>query len=65
MRVTDPVCEMTIDSETTAGREIWHGQTYYFCCKLCQHKFRATLTGASERLNTAGGERRRQDRLDL
>lgn len=41
MQVTDPVCGMTIDSETAAAREVWQGQTYHFCSKSCQEKFRA------------------------
>lgn len=41
-QVTDPVCGMTIDSEMAAGHEVWRGQTFYFCSKLCQHKFRTT-----------------------
>lgn len=41
MQVTDPVCGMTIESEKAAAREAWQGQTYYFCSKSCQEKFRA------------------------
>ena len=41
MQVTDPVCGMTIESEKSAAREVWQGQTYYFCSKSCQEKFRA------------------------
>lgn len=41
MQVTDPVCNMTIDSDQAPGREVWQGQTYYFCSKSCQEKFRA------------------------
>lgn len=41
MQVTDPVCGMTIESEKAAAREVWQGQTYYFCSKSCQEKFRA------------------------
>lgn len=41
MQVNDPVCGMTIESETAAAREGWKGQTYYFCSKSCQEKFRA------------------------
>lgn len=41
MQVTDPVCNMTIESEQAAGREVWQGQNYYFCSKSCQEKFRA------------------------
>jgi Cu+-exporting ATPase len=41
MQVTDPVCGMTIESEKSATREVWQGQTYYFCSTSCQEKFRA------------------------
>jgi Cu+-exporting ATPase len=41
MQVTDPVCGMAIESEKDAVREAWQGQTYYFCSKSCQEKFRA------------------------
>jgi YHS domain-containing protein len=41
MQVTDPVCGMTIESEKSATREVWQGQTYYFCSTTCQEKFRA------------------------
>ena len=40
MQVTDPVCGMTIESEKSAAREAWQGQTYYFCSISCQEKFR-------------------------
>jgi P-type Cu+ transporter len=35
----DPVCGMTVTPEKAAGRSEYHGQTYYFCGKRCQHKF--------------------------
>ncbi len=41
MQVTDPVCNMAIESEQAAGHEVWQGQTYYFCSKSCQEKFHA------------------------
>ena len=41
MQVTDPVCSMTIESEKAAAREVWRGQTYYYCSKSCLEKFRA------------------------
>ena len=41
MQVADPVCNMIIESEEATEREIWQGQTYYFCSKSCQEKFRA------------------------
>jgi Cu+-exporting ATPase len=42
MQVTDPVCGMKLDSEKAAAREVWKGQTYYFCSDLCRQKFQAT-----------------------
>lgn len=42
MQVTDPVCHMTIESNEATGREVWKGQTHYFCSKSCQEKFRAS-----------------------
>ena len=41
MQVTDPVCGMTIESKKAVAREARQGQTYYFCSKSCQEKFRA------------------------
>lgn len=40
-QVTDPVCGMTIDSDTAAGSSQWQGETYYFCSTACQRKFDA------------------------
>ncbi len=40
-QVIDPVCGMTIDSETAAGNSTWQGETYYFCAVACQRKFDA------------------------
>jgi YHS domain-containing protein len=39
MKVVDPVCKMTIDSEKAAGTRIYKGQTLYFCAKGCKAKF--------------------------
>ncbi len=39
MKVTDPVCKMTIDSEKAAGKSEYKGQTYYFCNSGCKAKF--------------------------
>ena len=35
---TDPVCGMTVDPSSSLSSE-HDGQTYYFCCEHCQHKF--------------------------
>ena len=42
VRVTDPVCGMTIPPEEAVGHDEHQGQTYYFCSQSCQERFRAT-----------------------
>lgn len=43
--VKDPVCGMTVDPKTAAGKtespfgSEYKGQTYYFCSKGCQAQF--------------------------
>jgi len=39
MKVVDPVCKMTIDSEKAAATSEHKGQTLYFCAKGCKAKF--------------------------
>jgi Cu+-exporting ATPase len=39
-RLTDPVCGMQVDPETTAHRHEHDGQTYVFCSAHCLGKFR-------------------------
>ena len=39
MKVVDPVCKMTIDSEKAAATSEFKGQTIYFCAKGCKSKF--------------------------
>ena len=41
MKVVDPVCKMTIDSEKAATTSEYKGQTIYFCTKGCKAKFDA------------------------
>ena len=35
----DPVCGMTIDEKTAAGRSEYEGTVYYFCAPICKRKF--------------------------
>jgi YHS domain-containing protein len=35
----DPVCGMTIDEKTAAGKSDYKGTTYYFCAQSCKAKF--------------------------
>ena len=39
MKVVDPVCKMTIDSEKAAATSVYKGQTIYFCAPGCKSKF--------------------------
>ena len=41
MKVVDPVCKMTIDSEKAAATSEYKGQTFYFCAKFCKARFDA------------------------
>lgn len=40
-KVKDPVCGMTIDSDTAAGKSTMGGETFYFCSKDCLRQFEA------------------------
>ncbi len=37
----DPVCGMTVNPATAAGKHEYSGKTYYFCSTHCLHKFSA------------------------
>ncbi len=37
--VKDPVCGMTIDEKTAAGKSEYNGQTFYFCAAICKTRF--------------------------
>jgi len=37
----DPVCGMTVDEKTAAGKSDYKGQTYYFCSTSCKTQFDA------------------------
>ena len=39
MKVTDPVCSMTIESSEAVGTLEHRGTTYYFCSQQCQQRF--------------------------
>ena len=41
MKVTDPVCGMTIESEKAAARADFAGRTYYFCSEHCHKQFQS------------------------
>ncbi len=39
MKVVDPVCRMTIESEKAAATSEYKGKTIYFCMSGCKEKF--------------------------
>ena len=39
MKVTDPVCKMSIDDQEAAATSTYKGTTYYFCSQACKEKF--------------------------
>ena len=38
----DPVCGMSVDEKTAAGRSEYQGKTYYFCAPICKTRFDAS-----------------------
>jgi len=41
VQVRDPVCGMTVNPQTAAGKSEFEGGTYYFCSPMCKQKFDA------------------------
>jgi Cu+-exporting ATPase len=41
MKVIDPVCGMSIESEKAHASETYLGRNYYFCSAQCQRSFKA------------------------
>ncbi|WP_446912194.1 YHS domain-containing protein, partial [Klebsiella pneumoniae] len=39
--VTDPVCGMKVDPDTSQHRAVYGGETYHFCSESCRTKFTA------------------------
>ena len=37
--MTDPICDMTVERESAAGKFEYQGETYYFCSAHCQRLF--------------------------
>ncbi len=47
-QATDPVCGMTVDTNSSAGVSVRDGQTYYFCSTGCKAKFDAGAEAVSK-----------------
>jgi len=54
MKVTDPVCGMTIESDKAAATERYQGQVYYFCSTGCCDTFKQNPAQYAERPAGAG-----------
>lgn len=39
MKITDPVCKMTIEEKDTVATSSYHGKTYHFCSSHCKESF--------------------------
>lgn len=39
MKITDPVCKMTIEDKDAVATSVYKGATYYFCSESCKNKF--------------------------
>lgn len=39
-KVIDPVCGMSIDPATAAGKTSYEGRDYHFCSKACEDEFK-------------------------
>ena len=37
--VIDPICKMTVDESSAAGKSNYNGNTYYFCSPMCKTSF--------------------------
>ncbi len=38
--VTDPVCGMTVETETASAEADYHGDPYHFCSEICKDQFK-------------------------
>jgi YHS domain-containing protein len=39
MKVTDPVCKMTIEDKDAVAKSVYKNVTYYFCSNGCKANF--------------------------
>ncbi|NLD79860.1 MAG: YHS domain-containing protein, partial [Smithella sp.] len=39
MKITDPVCKMTIKEEDAVATSSYKGKTYHFCSDQCKESF--------------------------
>jgi Cu+-exporting ATPase len=65
MKVTDPVCKMTIEDKDAVGTSLYKGVTYYFCSGVCKEDFdkdpEAYLKVMSDELRVTSGAEMAKD----
>ncbi len=52
----DPICGMTVEPATAAGKSDYQGRTYYFCSKHCLKTFEASPAQYAKPESSAKGE---------
>ena len=56
MKATDPVCKMTVDTETAEFKTEYNGESYFFCAAGCKAKFEnSPLTYLDSTTETTSG----------
>ncbi len=50
----DPICGMTVEAATAAGRFDYEGEAYYFCSTHCLDRFRAAPNQYVKKVSAAG-----------
>ncbi|RJQ48333.1 MAG: heavy metal translocating P-type ATPase [Nitrospiraceae bacterium] len=68
MKVTDPVCNMSIEDKEVAGTSSYNGTTYYFCSMPCKEKFdknQDAFLGGGERGARGKGQEEKTEGMAL
>lgn len=55
MKVTDPVCGMTIDADQAVAKVEHAGKTYHFCSEACHKRFVAEPGKYASRVSQRSG----------
>ena len=52
----DPVCNMTVDTDTAQYKSEYQGTTYYFCSPGCKRSFDKNPTEFTDQGGQSGGQ---------
>ena len=56
MKVDDPVCGMSLESEKANASETYQGRSYYFCSAQCHRSFKADPGKFAAKAGQGGAE---------